>query len=126
MKMILAISAGGAIGALMRHYLAHYVTQLAGSGFPWGILAVNVIGSFIMGVLVDVFALAWSASQEMRALLTVGILGSLTTFSTFALNTVDLMNRGEAIKAGLYVSVSVAASVGALMAGMALARAMLA
>lgn len=126
MKMILAIAAGGAFGAVGRHLLAHQLTQLFGSGFPVGILACNVIGSFIMGALVELMALVWSPSMEVRAFLTVGLLGAFTTFSTFSLDVVLLAQRGEYTQAGIYVVASVVLSVGGLLAGLHLFRAILA
>ena len=125
MKMILAIAAGGAIGAVGRHLMAHQLTHLFGSGFPVGILACNVIGSFIMGALVEVMALVWSPSMEVRAFLTVGLLGAFTTFSTFSLDVVLLAQRGEYTQAGIYVVASVVLSVGGLLAGLHLFRAVL-
>jgi len=126
MNTILAIAAGGAIGAVGRHLLAHQVSSLLGYGFPWGILVCNVLGSFVMGVLVEVMALTWSASLEMRAFLTVGILGAFTTFSTFSLDIVLLLQRGDMMKAGLYVAGSVVFSVLGLILGLQATRAVLA
>ena len=126
MKTILAIAAGGAIGAVGRHLLAHQVAGLMGHGFPWGILVCNVLGSFVMGVLVEFMALSWSTSLEMRAFLTVGILGAFTTFSTFSLDVVLLLQRGEMLKAGLYVVASVVCSVLGLMLGLQAVRTVLA
>ena len=126
MKMILAIAAGGALGAVGRHLLAHHVNTLAGGGFPLGILVCNVLGSFLMGVLVEVMALTWSASLEMRAFLAVGVLGAFTTFSTFSLDAVLLVQRGDLAKAGLYVAASVTLSILGLMLGLQAARSVLA
>jgi len=126
MKMILAIAAGGAVGAVGRHFLAHQVTALFGAGFPLGILACNVIGSFVMGALIEVMALAWNPSVDVRAFLTVGLLGAFTTFSTFSLDVVLLAQRGEYTLAGVYVVASVTLSVAGLLAGLHLFRAVLA
>ncbi len=125
MNTILAIAAGGAIGAVGRHLLAYQVNSLLGGGFPWGILVCNVVGSFIMGALIEIMALTWSASVEMRAFLTVGVLGAFTTFSTFSLDVVLLLQRGELMNAGLYVIASVVCSVLGLMLGLQLFRAVL-
>ena len=122
MKMVMAIAAGGAIGAVTRHYLSHQVVLWAGHGFPWGTLAVNVIGSFLMGVLIELLALAWSPSQEMQAFLSVGLLGALTTFSAFSMDVVLLQERGATVLAALYVGASVALSVGALFAGLSVTK----
>ena len=122
MKTILAIAAGGALGALGRHFLAYHVNALIGHGFPWGILLCNVLGSFAMGVLVEASALVWSPSAELRAFLAVGVLGAFTTFSTFSLDIVLLIERGEMLKAALYVSASVLCGVIGLFAGLHLVR----
>ncbi|MFM2129839.1 MAG: hypothetical protein RL477_1385, partial [Pseudomonadota bacterium] len=94
--------------------------------FPWGTLAVNVIGSFILGVLVEVFALAWSAPEGVRAMLVVGVLGAFTTFSTFSLDVATLYERGALLATAVYVIGSLCLSVAALFAGLAAARAVLA
>lgn len=123
MKTVLAIACGGALGSVLRHFVNEGVTRLAGTGFPWGILAVNVAGSFIMGVLVSLFAHLWQPSQAVRALLTVGILGGFTTFSTFSLDTAALLDRGDVPAATFYVGGSVVLSIMALYGGMILIRA---
>lgn len=122
MNMLVAIALGGAVGALGRHFVNVGVTSLLGHGFPWGTLAVNVVGSFIMGVLVETMALAWTVSPELRALLTVGFLGAFTTFSTFSLDVATLYGRGQPALAAAYVGVSVALSIGALFIGLKAAR----
>ncbi len=122
MKLILAVACGGALGAVGRHFLAAMVMQLAGTGFPLGILVCNVLGSLLMGLLVEAMALAWSPSLELRALMTVGFLGAFTTFSTFSMDTVLLAGRGQMGAAVLYVVLSVALSIGAFLGGMLLVR----
>lgn len=122
MQLILAIAAGGALGALARHFLAQQVTHLAGSGFPWGILLANVVGSFLMGVLVEVSALVWQPAPALRAFLAVGFLGAFTTFSTFALDVALLYERGALALAAAYVTLSVLLAVGGLFAGLWLVR----
>lgn len=122
MKLLAAIAIGGAIGALGRHFAAASVAAWLGLGFPWGTLTVNVAGSFVMGALVETMALVWSPGIELRALLTVGILGAFTTFSTFSLETVMLYERGEAVLAAVYIGASVILSVGGLFAGLRLLR----
>ncbi len=122
MKLILAIAAGGAFGAVARHYVSFQVSMWFGRDFPWGTLAVNIAGSFILGALIEVMALVWSPGQEIRALLTVGMLGAFTTFSTFSLDTVLLIERGDTATAMGYVASSLLLSVGALFLGLRLAR----
>jgi CrcB protein len=123
MGMVIAIALGGALGALGRYALSSQITHLVGHGFPWGILIVNVLGCFAMGVIAELGALSWNLSHEMRAFLATGILGGFTTFSAFALDTAVLTERGDLANAMLYVAGSVGGSVAALFLGLALVRA---
>jgi fluoride exporter len=124
MGMILSIALGGALGSLARYFLSSQITHIAGSGFPWGILIVNIIGCFAMGVIVELGALTWNLSAEMRAFLTTGILGGFTTFSAFALDMALLTERGDLTGAMIYVVGSVGGSIAALFMGLALVRAL--
>ena len=126
MKITLAIALGGALGAVARHLVGAQMLHLFGSRIPWGTLTVNIVGSFVMGVLVELMALKIEVPQEMRAFLTVGVLGGFTTFSAFSLEVALLYERGDPLLAGLYVLVSVAASVGGLFAGLWMVRALVA
>ena len=126
MKLVLAIALGGAIGAVGRHYVSVAMTLLVGHGFPWGTLVVNISGSFLMGVLIETMALVWSPSAELRALLTVGVLGAFTTFSTFSLDIATLYERGATLQLAVYIVASVAISILALFAGLRLMRLILA
>ena len=125
MKTVMAIALGGALGAVARHFISHWSVVALGNGFPWGTLTVNVVGCFALGVVVEVMALVWSPAAEWRAFLTVGVLGAFTTFSAFALDISILHERGEMLQAILYVTVSVAGSIAAILAGMSLTRAVL-
>lgn len=122
MKTVLAIAAGGALGAVARYYVNIGTGVLLGTAFPWGTLVVNLIGCFAMGVLLELMAITWSPSAELRAFLTVGILGALTTFSAFTLDVVLLYGRGEMLLGGVYIFASVAASLGGVFGGMSLIR----
>ena len=126
MKMLLAVALGGAVGAVLRYKTAGWVAHWMGHGFPWGTLAVNVIGSFAMGLLVELGALKLNLSGEMRAFLAVGLLGAFTTFSSFSLDVATLWERGAVMSTGAYVAASVALSILALFAGLALVRTVLA
>ncbi|MEC7028290.1 MAG: CrcB family protein [Pseudomonadota bacterium] len=127
MQMILAIAAGGAVGAVLRHYLNSFAATLLGTGFPYGIFAANILGSFLMGVLIVYFALAGEGTQTMKAsFLTVGLLGAFTTFSTFSLDAALMIERGQLITAGLYIGGSVVLAIGGLFLGMAITRIFLA
>lgn len=120
---ILAVGAGGAIGAIARHFVAGSMMRLLGAGFPYGTLAVNLLGAFVMGALVEAFALRLSLPQTAQAFLTVGVLGGFTTFSAFSLEVALLIERHEWGSAALYVTASVILSVLALFAGLASVRA---
>ena len=122
MKMILAIGLGGAFGALARHYMAAWISRLTGHGFPWGIMLVNILGSFLMGLLISYLSHHFNTSPELRAFIVVGLLGGFTTFSTFSLETVLLIERGQLVEAAGYVTGSVVLAVGGLFAGLWLGR----
>ena len=121
-NMIMAIAIGGAAGAVGRYFVNLGMASILGHGFPWGTLVVNIGGSLIMGVLVHVMATSWTVSSDVRAFMTVGVLGAFTTFSTFSLDAVTLYERGQIGLATIYVIVSVTAAVGALVLGLKLAR----
>ena len=125
-SIVAAVAAGGALGSAARYILSIIIQRLFGTGFPWWTLSVNVIGSFIMGVIVTAIALRWSVSQTGQAFLTVGILGVFTTFSAFSLDVATLVERNAIAAAGGYIAGSVILSIAALFAGMALTRAVLA
>ena len=122
MQMILSIAAGGAIGSVLRHVAGKGLLALMGGSFPYGTLFVNVAGSFIMGALVSVFAHSFTPSPELRAFLTVGLLGGFTTFSSFSLDVVTLYERGEILSAFVYVGLSLALSLAGIFAGLFLMR----
>ncbi|MGY8993973.1 MAG: fluoride efflux transporter CrcB [Rhodospirillales bacterium] len=125
MNMVIAIACGGAFGAVSRYLVMMQVGQ-HGAEFPYGTLTVNVLGSTILGIFIEVSALSWSPSPEIRALLVVGVLGAFTTFSTFSLDVVYLVQKGAVVHAGLYVAASIIISIGALYASMRLIRLFLA
>ena len=113
---------GGGIGAALRHGVNLLSARLLGTGFNYATLFENVSGSFVMGLLIGYFAFKGGVSQHWRLFLTTGILGGYTTFSAFSLDAILLYERGELGLAALYVALSVALSLGGLMAGMALVR----
>jgi CrcB protein len=122
MRLFLLASAGGAIGAGARYLVGILSAGWLGLAFPWGTLFVNVLGSFLMGVVVEAVALRCGGSAELRTFLATGILGGFTTFSAFSLEVVALAERKLPGLAVVYVFASVVLSVAALVAGTALAR----
>ena len=122
MNMMFAVACGGALGAMGRHLISGQVMRWAGGGFPWGTLTVNVAGSFLLGLLVEYLAQRWSATQEIRGFLVVGVLGGFTTFSAFSLDAVLLLERGSLIPAFAYIGGNVLLSIGAMFAGLLLFR----
>ncbi len=117
MNLVYAIAAGGAVGAVMRHLVARQIMKLAGVGFPLGTLVVNVVGSFLMGVLVALLVHGWKVGAELRAFLMVGVLGGFTTFSTFSLEFVRLIGREEFGAATAYALASVVLAVTSVLVG---------
>lgn len=120
--MLAAVAAGGALGSVGRFLLMSRMGHWLGAGFPYGTLAVNVLGSFVLGVLIEVMAQLWSPSQELRAMLIVGLLGGFTTFSTFSLDAVYLFERHQYAALSGYVAGSVILSIAALFLGLAVMR----
>ncbi|MCH4294434.1 fluoride efflux transporter CrcB [Shewanella sp. 3B26] len=102
MNNVLYVAAGGAIGAVLRYSISILTLQLFGGGFPFGTLIVNVAGSFLMGCIYALAELS-HISPEWKALIGIGLLGALTTFSTFSNETLLLMQQGELVKASLNV-----------------------
>lgn len=124
MKTLLFVAAGGALGASARYLVGVGSGRLLGFGFPWGTLTVNLLGCFIMGLLIEAMALRWSVGNELRAFLTVGVLGGFTTFSAFSVDFVLLVERDAYVSAGFYLLASVGLSIAALFAGLAIVRAL--
>lgn len=117
------VALGGAIGASLRYLTNVGALRLFGPGFPWGTMIVNVLGSFLMGVLFVV--LAQKGGMRAAPFLMTGVLGGFTTFSAFSLDAVTLWERGAAAAAFGYVAGSVILSLAALGAGMIVARQMI-
>ena len=116
---LLSVALGGALGASGR-YLVNVATMRAfGPGFPVGTITVNVLGSFLMGVLVVVLA---KKGNAYAPLLMTGMLGGFTTFSAFSLDALTLFERGQVGSAALYVGLTLALTLGAIVLGVFLTR----
>ena len=121
MPSLLLVMGGGAIGSGLRYLVGRLALATFGPGFPWGTLAVNLIGGACMGVLAGVLARG-ALGEPVRLLLGVGVMGGFTTFSAFSLDTVQMLQRGELATATLYVLASVAGALIALFLGLQAAR----
>jgi CrcB protein len=122
-KTLALIALGGAVGSVGRHGVNMLALRFMGPDFPWGTLAVNVIGSLMIGIIAGVLALLTEWSQELRLFLVVGILGGFTTFSAFSLDSVLLWDRGAYLQMALYVGGSVLISIAGTIGGLAAVRA---
>ena len=122
LNQLIMIAAGGAAGSLMRFLLSSGVHRVVGRDFPYGTLSVNVIGSLLMGILYIVLLERASVGAEWRALLLIGFLGAFTTFSTFSIETLNLLENGELIKAGTNVFLSVFLCILAAWSGVIVGR----
>ena len=123
MMTFLSVALGGAIGASARFAVNLAALRLFGMGFPVGTLVVNVLGSFVMGVLAVVLL---DRASPLAPFLPTGVLGGFTTFSAFSLDTLMLWERGQPGLALIYVILSVAASLLAVLAGLTIGRSILA
>jgi fluoride exporter len=119
---LFSVALGGALGSLARYLVGIYAGRWLGTAFPWGTLFINVSGSFLIGAFAEAFALRWNSAFSTRVFLVVGICGGYTTFSTFSLEIVTLIGRGEMLAAMIYIAASVLLSVAALYAALHLMR----
>ena len=117
----LLVFVGGGLGAMARHGVGRAGLALLGPGFPWWTLAVNVAGSFLIGLAAGLFG-ALGTGHHARLFLTTGFLGGFTTFSAFSLDALTLWERGAPVQAGLYVLASVISSLLAAAMGLMLSR----
>ena len=124
MGTLFQVALGGALGASGRYLTGVAALRLMGPGFPWATLAVNVVGSFVMGAIVVV--LAHLSATRYAPFLMTGLLGGFTTFSAFSLDALTLWERGQHGLAGAYVLASILLSLAAIVAGLTLTRSLMA
>ncbi len=119
---ILGIAVFGAIGSVLRYFVHIYSQELFGSSFPYGTLVVNVVGSLLIGFLYILFIEKFQISSEIRLAILVGLLGGFTTFSTFSLETLQLINSGDVIAAMSNIALSIGLCLLACFLGITIAR----
>ena len=118
---ILSVAAGGAVGAVARFTISHAVATNSDSIFPWGTLVVNLIGCLLIGVLMEGTS-RLSHRPDLQAMLVTGLLGAMTTFSTFSLETIILLQRESLVPALANVALNLSLGIGAVLAGGLIAR----
>lgn len=122
MQALLFVALGGAVGAMLRFGISEFAVWLLGRGFPYGTLAVNLLGSLLMGILMGFILSGQMETYPWRNLIGIGFLGALTTFSTFAMDNVLLLEQGDFLKAGLNIFLNLSLTILLAVAGMALVR----
>ena len=122
MRQLLAIAAGGGVGALLRYWVSTGTHALLGRGFPYGTLTVNVLGSLMMGFLYVWLLDRIVTGPVVRAFLLIGLLGGFTTFSTFSIESLNLIEAGHVLKALVNVLLSVTVCITAAGLGVLIAR----
>lgn len=120
--VLLSVFLGGGLGAVLRHYAILFWRTQMGSGFPYGTLFVNVLGSLVIGIIMEGAAQRWSLTAPLQAFMVVGILGGFTTFSSFSLDVFKLADTQSALLAAAYVGLSVFLSLLAVFGGAHLMR----
>ena len=126
MATYLWIALGSALGGVARYWSSGFVAQHIGETFPFGTLAVNILGSFAIGFVATLTAPdgRWFASSDMRQFIMLGVCGGYTTFSSFSIQTLNLVHEGEWLKAGANIVISVALCLVAVWLGHLLAAAL--
>ncbi len=122
MYQIMAIAIGGALGAVSRYLVIGLVTDWLGKSFPYGTLIVNVLGSFLIGILYVVVVQKMHVSPELKSIMVVGFLGAFTTFSTFSLEAFNFINEGLVLNAITYILSSVILCIISVWAGVSAAK----
>ncbi|MDH5675140.1 MAG: fluoride efflux transporter CrcB [Myxococcales bacterium] len=118
----LLIGLGGAVGTLMRYGLTLALAKTAGTAFPFGTLLANALGSFLLGVVAEAFAGASLGGTDYRLILGVGVMGGFTTYSSFNLETLRMVEQGEPARALLYALTMAALCLGCGVGGIRLGR----
>jgi len=126
MGRVLLVAAGGALGSVLRYLVATAAPAWLGPAFPWGTLAVNLVGSFLIGLVQQLATEALVLGEDTRLFLTTGVMGGLTTYSAFSYESVRLFETGATWQAWLNVIVTTAACLGLCLLGLTTGRVLLA
>ena len=116
--VLVYVAVGGAVGSMCRYLTMNWVSSFTSKEFPYGTLAVNILGSFLLGLLIAFLVTILPRGRELHALIAVGFLGGFTTFSAFSMDVYLLMEKGQMMAAATYIILSVTVSVLALFFGM--------
>lgn len=123
MEHVAYVALGGALGSVLRYLTGMATIRLFGPFLPWGTFTVNIVGSFCIGLLMEWIARKLNASTDMQLFLVTGVMGGFTTFSSFSLDVISLMERGELLWAMAYALATVCLAIVAVFGGLALGRA---
>ncbi|MCF7823372.1 MAG: fluoride efflux transporter CrcB [Candidatus Marinimicrobia bacterium] len=121
MSKLVSVGLGGFVGAVSRYWLSGLVQKLS-DRFPIGTLSVNLLGSFLLGLLATLFLERVIVNQELRLFVLIGLLGAFTTYSTFSLETLNLMRGGEWLFASVNIAANVLGTLIAVWAGVSIAK----
>ena len=124
MQNTLLVMAGGAMGAACRYQLGRLMTHVMGPGYPWGTLTANVLGGLAMGLLAGILARFVDGGEQIRLFVAIGVLGGFTTFSSFSLEVVLMLQRGQMAMGLGYITASVIGAVGMMALGLLVVRAL--
>jgi len=120
LKLYLFVALGGASGACLRFFISETLVKLLGRGFPFGTLAVNILGSLLMGILFALLEKEFLVGSPAKTIIGIGFLGALTTFSTFSLDTLLLMQQGDWLKVALNITLNLVCCIFVTWLGMQL------
>lgn len=122
MKEIICVGAGGCIGASVRYLITKYLSAASNSSIPVGTLFVNVLGGFLIGIITEISASTDLISPDLKLFLTTGIMGGLTTFSTFSYETITLISSGRYLSGAVNIFLNVLLSLGGVIGAISLCR----